>query len=118
MKNMTSKSQEIGVSGGSENGGRSPRITEDDRWFIRFRVSREGRRLRCRCNASRNIRERNGLAPIGLQFLNKSRLRWARFRGRRLCSVRGRFWRRFRLGGGDYGVSIRNSVGGCSLESS
>lgn len=56
MKDMTSRSQEMGVSGSSEDGGRSPRVTEDDRWFIRFRVSGEGRRLRCRCNALRNIR--------------------------------------------------------------
>jgi len=80
MKDMTSRSQEMGVLGSSENWGRSPRVTKDDRWFILFQVSREGgRRLRCRCNALGNIKERNGLAPIGLQFLDNSWLRWARF---------------------------------------
>ena len=80
MEDMPSRSQGMRVSSSSENGRGSPGVTENGPWFIRFRVSgEEGRTLRCRCNALRNIRERNGLAPVGLQFLNKSWLRWARF---------------------------------------
>ena len=76
MKDMTSRSQEMSALGSSEDWGRSPRAGEGDQWFIQFQRSAEkGSRLWCRRGALRNIRKRNGLAPIGLQFFNKSWLR-------------------------------------------